>query len=108
MAPQLKEVRSENKTIPTSKEAEELPDFAEPEDSQMEDQSPETMEENAGIEADAQKPANKMKKGQSHAPALMSLAGSPAKDGLLAPIEQQKLNASKVYTKRHYLYNELG
>lgn len=102
-------MQSENKAATTSKEAEELPDFAEPEDSQMEDQSPETLEGNAkAIEADAQKSVNKMKKGQSHAPTLMNLAGSPAKDGLLAPIEQQKLNASKVYTKRHYLYNELG
>lgn len=99
--PQLKQTQSEKKN-PAGEHMEaaitdELADFAEPEDSQMEDQSPEALES-----------ASKMKKMQSHAPALMNLAGSPAKEGLLAPIERQKLNSSKVYTKRHYLYSELG
>lgn len=59
----------------------------------MEDLTPEA-------EADLPAPQRMKKKGQSHHPALMNLAGSNA-------IEKQKLMQSKVYMKRHYLYNEL-
>lgn len=48
------------------------------------------------------------RKGQSHHPALTTLAASPSKDGGASAIERQKVNASKVYLKRHALYTELG
>mmetsp|Transcript_11609 Transcript_11609/g.17580 ORF Transcript_11609/g.17580 Transcript_11609/m.17580 type:complete len:81 (+) Transcript_11609:2545-2787(+) len=45
-----------------------------------------------------------VKKGQSHHPALMNLAGSPSKQN---PVDKSKLNSSKVFMKRHQLYSEL-
>ena len=44
-----------------------------------------------------------IKKGQSHHPELMKLAGSPQKENL----DRSKLNSSKVFMKRHALYTEL-
>jgi hypothetical protein len=104
--------------IPLDGKEEEHLDFGELfEDSQMEDQSPNTagpekkLLENAGtLAANAEKalPPKPMKKGLSHPAALMRLAASPAKDGPPSAIEQQKLNSSKVFLKRHSLYSELG
>jgi len=82
----------------------------------MEDQSPDTsgaekkMESTDALTANVEKalPPKPMKKGLSHPAALMKLAASPAKDGTPSAIEQQKLNSSKGFLKRHSLYSELG
>jgi len=87
-------------------EDEEHMDFQDLDDSQMEDLSPDTSAPGKGAATLAPQPLKK--KGQSHHPALMKLAASPAKEGTASAIEQQKLNSSKVFVKRHYLYTELG
>lgn len=71
----------------------------------MEDLSP--AKEKGGDE-ETLTPQLMKKKGQSHHPALMNLAGSPGKELASSAIQQQRLNESKVYLKRHYLYSELG
>ena len=81
------------------------PELADLEDSHMEDLTPATEK---GGDEETLKPQLMKKKGQSHHPALMNLAGSPAKDLASSAIQQQRLNESKVYLKRHYLYSELG
>lgn len=35
------------------------------------------------------------------------LAGSPSRQDYMKEIEKQKINSSKVYLKRHFLYNEI-
>lgn len=75
-------------------------------DSQMEDQSEEPSGAKSG--AGDLSPQALKKKGQSHHPALTTLAASPEKDKGPSAIVQQKVNSSKVYLKRHSLYGELG
>lgn len=66
------------------------------EDSLMEDMTPKTIQKDS---------PDVMKKAKSHHPALMKLAASPEKGE--NQIDQQKINYSKVYLKRDYLYSEL-
>jgi hypothetical protein len=48
-----------------------------------------------------------LKRGQSHLPALQNLAGSPNKHPDGTTLMKSTLDASKVFLKRHQLYNEL-
>lgn len=75
------------------------PDHDEFDDSQMED-----LEDSSSIKNQSLSPKI-IQKTKSHHPALMRLAASPEKD--LNAIDQQKINSSKVFVKRNYLYNEL-
>ena len=93
----IKPITEEKEKDKLEENAEDINEFPDLADSQMEDES---HDPNSIIE-----PTIMKKKGVSHHPALMNLAGSPGKS---TAIDKQRVNQSKVYIKRHSLYNDLG